>query len=237
MLIFFDIDATLLSTDGMGVRAMLQAGRDLHGSAFRPGDVPCSGRLDPLIIRDLLASSGIEPTRERCGAMRQAYARRLREAFDGSHTARPLPGAVELLDALDRLPETVPAILTGNFAETGGLKLERCGLPPSRFLLHVWGDQSPSEPPTRDDLPRVGLERYARVFGRSPPADRVWVVGDTPHDIRAARANGLRSLGVATGRYSQDELCRSGADAVVPDLSDTGRVLSILRGPARGARV
>lgn len=230
MLIFFDIDATLLSTDGMGIRAMLQAGRDLHGSAFCPGEVPCSGRLDPLIIRDLLASSGIEPTRERCGAMRRAYARRLREAFEGPHAARPLPGALELLDVLAGLPEAVPAILTGNFAETGGLKLERCGLPLSRFLVHVWGDQSPSEPPTRDDLPRVGLALYAGLFGRSAPADRVWVVGDTPHDIRAARANGLRSLGVATGRYSQEDLRRSGADAVVPDLSDTARVLSILLG-------
>ncbi len=230
VLIFFDIDATLLSSDGMGIRAMLRAGRDLFGSAFRPGDVPFSGRLDPLIIRDLLASSGIEPTPERCAAMRECYARRLREAFDSPHTARPLPGALELLDALDALPDTVPAILTGNFAETGMLKLERCRLPPARFRLHVWGDQSTSEPPSRNDLPVVGLGRYEAAFGRSARAGRVWVVGDTPHDIQAARVNGLRSLGVATGRFSPEELRGCGADAVIPDLSDTDGVLSILRG-------
>lgn len=228
MLVFFDIDATLLSTDGMGVRAMLQAGADLFGEAFRPADVPYAGRLDPLIIRDLLATSGIAPTEDRCRAMREAYARRLRLAFDGPHSARPLPGAVELVAALRDRPDATPAILTGNFAETGALKLERCRLAPDHFRLHVWGDQSPSDPPSRDDLPRVGLDLYARAFGRPPPAERVWVVGDTPHDVRAARVNGLRCLAVATGRYSQHDLRRAGADHVLPDLADTPRVLGIL---------
>lgn len=229
MLIFFDIDATLLLTDGMGIRAMLDAGRDLFGPAFRPADVPYAGRLDPLIIHDMLASSGIDPSPARREAMRRAYALRLRAAFEGPHTARLLPGAAEVVAALGAWPDVTLAILTGNFEETGSLKLARCGLPPQRFHLHVWGDQSPSDPPTRDDLPRVGIDRHAASTGRRPRDDAVWIVGDTPHDVRAARANRIRCLGVATGRYSARELGECGADAVLPDLADTARVLAILR--------
>lgn len=231
MLVFFDIDATLLVTDGMGVRAMLDAGRDLFGAAFNPGEVPYAGRLDPLIIHDLLVSSGIAPTPAHHQAMRRAYAARLRAAFDAPHTARPLPGAVSLVSALWARGDATLAILTGNFAETGSLKLDRCGLAADGFHLHVWGDHSPSDPPTRDDLPRVGVERFVSRFGRRPPEHAVWVVGDTPHDVKAARVNGQRSLGVATGRYSEQDLRAAGAEAVLQDLADTDRVLSILLSP------
>ncbi len=57
-----------------------------------------------------------------------------------------------------------------------------------------------------------------------------WVIGDTPLDIAAAEANGARSLGVATGKDSVDELRAAGADVALADLSETQAVLAALLG-------
>jgi phosphoglycolate phosphatase-like HAD superfamily hydrolase len=54
------------------------------------------------------------------------------------------------------------------------------------------------------------------------------VVGDTPEDIRCARANGARALAVSTGRHSAEELREHGPDAVFENLSDTARVVRML---------
>jgi phosphoglycolate phosphatase len=46
----------------------------------------------------------------------------------------------------------------------------------------------------------------------------VALIGDHPNDIRAARANGVRSIAVATGLVSADELARHAPDVLVADL-------------------
>jgi phosphoglycolate phosphatase-like HAD superfamily hydrolase len=56
----------------------------------------------------------------------------------------------------------------------------------------------------------------------------VWVVGDTPADVRCGQAGGTRTLGVATGRFGLGDLVAAGADAVVDDLSDTRRAVALL---------
>jgi len=54
------------------------------------------------------------------------------------------------------------------------------------------------------------------------------VIGDTPHDIRCAKVNGLRVLAVATGMFSQEALAAAGADRVAPDLADTDTLVTWL---------
>ena len=58
--------------------------------------------------------------------------------------------------------------------------------------------------------------------------ERVIVIGDTPHDIECARVAGARSIAVATGGYTVEQLREFGADDVLPDLSDTEAVLALL---------
>lgn len=229
MLILFDIDATLISTGGMGIRAMGDAGRALVGDGFTTERTEFAGRLDPLIIADLLRHNGLEPTPERMAAMRQGYrehlARRLRTEHD---RCRALPGVLTLLDELERRQEPVLGLLTGNYADTGSMKLRACGIDPGRFRLAVWGDESPHEPPSRNHLPGVGKERYSTLVGRA--AERVVVIGDTPHDVACARAHGCRAIGVATGSFSIERLREAGADRVFKDLSATEEVLEALVG-------
>jgi phosphoglycolate phosphatase-like HAD superfamily hydrolase len=58
--------------------------------------------------------------------------------------------------------------------------------------------------------------------------ERVWVVGDTPLDVRCARAIGARAVAVATGWHTVDELAAAGPDLLVPDLADAGPLLRLL---------
>lgn len=226
MLVLFDVDLTLLDARGAGLRSMEDAGRDLYGPDFSADGVDFAGRLDPLILCDLLARAGVEPGAAELDRLRGAYRARLARLLAGGHPVRALDGAHEIVDALAEptRPATV-GLLTGNFEETGRLKLGAAGFDADRFAVRVWGDDSPHDPPARDHLPAVGIERDAALRGQRLDGGRVVVVGDTVHDVACARAHGCRSLAVATGRASAGELAGAGADLVANDLADTERLV------------
>ena len=118
--------------------------------------------------------------------------------------------------------------MTGNFRETGEIKLSHCGIDAARFSPAVWGDESPHEPPCRDHLPAIAMLRYAQLRGDAIHPSRIVVIGDTPHDVRCAKSNDCRCLGVATGKYRREQLAEAGADAVVDDLADTAQIVRLL---------
>lgn len=228
-LTLFDIDATLLVTGGAGMAAMRQAGEALFGHGFTVDGLDFSGRLDPLLMAELLELNGRPASRETLRTFRERYVVELHNSAErnGGRLGRALPGVHDLLARL-RESNRPFGLLTGNFAETGALKLRCCGIDPGWFDPAVWGDESPHDEPRRDHLPAVAIQRLKVRTGVDLPADRVTIVGDTPHDVRCARVNGCRSVGVATGKYSMELLRQSGADIVLPDLSDVGGVLEIL---------
>lgn len=223
MLILFDIDGTLLLTGGAGVRAMELAGKDLYGPEFSVAGIDFAGRIDTLLIKELLVHNGVVESHDECRRFREAYAKRLAAGPLVSPEGRAtgaLPGVIGLLDALAGTAATL-GVLTGNFEETGRLKLEASGISPGRFKVFAWGDDSPHDPPHRDHLPPVAIKRASGVAGREFVGSEVVIIGDTPHDVRCARVNSCRSLGVGTGRYSVDELSAAGAEKAVRDLTDT----------------
>lgn len=228
MLLLFDIDATLLKTSGEGLRAMVDAGQELFGPGFTGAGVESAGRLDPLIIRDMLTASGIAVTPTHVAAIRAGYHRHLKRRLAPRGVAFALPGVHELIDALLRAGDATLGLLTGNFEETGCFKLATCGIDPDRFAVRVWGDESPHEPPSREHLPPIGLERYRVMYRRELPPSSATIIGDTPHDMRCAKLHGLRALGVATGPFSPEHLIEAGADRAVRDLTSTGDVLEWL---------
>lgn len=229
MLILFDVDATLITTHRSGVKAMGLAGRALFGADFDESRVEYAGRLDPLIIGDLLRAHGREATRAGIEEFRRAYADHLPAMLIG--TAKPCPGVMDLLGALEGLDDAPTlGLLTGNYPETGAVKLRAAGIDPGRFAVHVWGCDSPHDPPARSHLPPVGLARYRTTLGRDLHPSRAVIIGDTPHDISCAHDNGMRAIGVATGLHSRAELERCGADLALDTLSDTDRVVRWITG-------
>ncbi len=229
MLILFDIDMTLLTTNGAGPAALADAGRALHGPSFRTDTIEYGGRIDPDIIGELLVANSVEPTLEARADLRREYARRLPGAVAGK--TRSMPGVPALLAALAGEAEVTVGVLTGNFEETGCHKLQAAGLDLEGFRVRVWGDDSPLEPHSRDQLPGVALERYTALHARELDPKHAVIIGDTIHDIACARAHGLRALAVATGHQPADILMGARPDLVMADLSNTQETLEWLLNP------
>ena len=202
----------------------------MFGGSFDELRVEYAGRLDPLIIGDLLVVHGHPRTPDAMARFREGYRRHLEALLTEANTARPCPGVVVLLEALRAEGRATMGLLTGNFPETGAIKLRAAGIEPEDFEIRVWGCDSPHDPPSRDHLPAVGMQRYAERKGRAVSPKDVVVIGDTPHDIGCARAHGCRSLGVATGSFRVEDLERAGADLALADLTDTERALTWLTG-------
>ena len=227
-LVLFDVDGTLLDTTGAGIDAVAMAGRELHGDGFDPHLVDYAGRLDPVIFRDLLRAHELAYGDEDVALFRERYGAHLPGAI--GDTTTPCPGVVELIDALDAIDDVTLGLLTGNFPETGAIKLRCCGLDPERFGVRVWSTCPPE--PERSLMPPVGVERWRALHDGAVPDDprRVVVIGDTPEDVRCARANACRCLGVATGRYSAEELLACGADRAEETLESTSALCAWISG-------
>lgn len=218
MLILFDIDGTLYQGNGSGRAAFLRAGRKLFGESFSDERVSYAGRLDPVIFGDLLVQNGYPNTPETIDRARKLIYGYLRENLDsGEFKQVAIPGSLELVRRLRQYDHITLGLLTGNWPETGRLKIASVGFDPDWFPISVWGDDGVD----RVDLPPVGRTRYADQLARDIEFGRILIVGDTIHDVRCAKAHGSPALAIASGRYTRDELVASGADLVVDTFDDT----------------
>ena len=225
MLVLFDIDGTLLLSEGAGARAMIEAVRELSGADVDLQGLEFAGRLDPQIWADIAARNGLDATRQQ-EDLRSTYTSLLKKRLGQYPTAYALPGVNELLRQLDASGSLTMGILSGNFPETGRLKLEAAGIDPGRFLVGAWG----SDGTVRRDLPPVAMKRYSEQTGTEIEPRHVVIIGDTPHDIDCARANGCLVIAVATGSFSLQELSSHGPDLALMDLSDTNTIWDWIQG-------
>ncbi|MEP6689920.1 MAG: haloacid dehalogenase-like hydrolase [Gemmatimonadaceae bacterium] len=222
-LVLFDIDGTMLWTDGAGRRAMEGALTDAFGTAGAP-DYRYDGKTDMQIVRDLMANEGrsSDEIDAAMPALLRGYLRRLeRELQSGKRVVHVYDGVVDLIDAVEAHDEMMLGLLTGNLREGAALKLRAAGIDPDRFLVGAFG----SDHHDRPELPAIAQGRARDVLGRDVGGDRVIVIGDTPADIACGRAIGARAIGVATGRYSVSDLAAHEPYAVFASLADTGAVL------------
>ena len=227
--VLWDVDGTLLRTNGIAQRAFDLAAEHVLGRP--PGDhaVRMSGKTDPLIALEILAFAGLaeEEAHRRLPEVVERLEAELAAATDlVREQGRVLPGVAEVLAELHDDPDVVQSVLTGNTASNAAVKLHA-------FELERWLDVEVgafgSDCHDREQLVPVAMERVRRLRGREVGPDDVWVVGDTPRDLACARAGGVRCLLVATGRFPLEELKELDADAVLPDLSDAPAVARLLR--------
>jgi phosphoglycolate phosphatase-like HAD superfamily hydrolase len=225
-LLLFDIDGTLLLSGGAGVRAMTRTFEKLFGvaEAFATSDV--AGRTDTFILSSAFRRAGIADTAEHHQMFREHYADALREEIVQPTQSRYglMPGVRALLDAVHERESFDLALLTGNYETAAYIKLQHFGIA-EFFPWGVFGEESAE----REELARVAARRAEERAVPPRVRSRPIVIGDTPHDVACAQAIGARILAVATGNYSVDELRAAGAEVALADLSDTDRVLSIIR--------
>lgn len=222
-LVLFDIDGTLLWTDGAGRRAIHAALTEFFGSTG-PADYWFDGKTDPQIVRDLMRGAGHGEAHidARMAPLFARYVERLHDELRTSaHVARALPGVPALLDALEARPDVTLGLLTGNLVEGARAKLRAVGIDPARFRVGAYG----SDHEHRPALPAIAQRRARDELGLDIAGTDLVVIGDTPADIECALSVEARSIGVATGRFAAGELRRHGASAVFDDLTDTAAVV------------
>jgi phosphoglycolate phosphatase len=222
--LLFDIDGTLVLTGGAGGRAMTRAFEDLYGVANGFDGVPFNGRTDAWILAHAAAAHGIDD--QALSRFKPLYLDYLAEELQRPGPRKGvMPGVSALLDALAARGHMFRALLTGNFEEGARLKLEYFDLW-RYFGCGAFGDTTRE----RNSLLPQALARVIGCGGPQAAPSDVVIIGDTPLDVGVAISGGVRSIAVATGGHTTDELRASGADVVFEDLSDLDAVLAALEG-------
>lgn len=222
-LVLFDIDGTMLRSDGAGKRAIHRALLEVFG-ATGPADHHFDGKTDKQIVRELMRLEGhgdalIDASMPR---LLDLYVRYLDEELAVSTgRAHTLPGVPALLDALDARSDIILGLLTGNLEQGARAKLAAVGIDFGRFPVGAFG----SDHEHRPELPAIARTRTKGQLGIDIRGEAMVVIGDTPADLTCGRSLGANAIGVATGRYSVEELMRHDPVAAFRDLSDTETVL------------
>jgi phosphoglycolate phosphatase len=224
-LVLFDIDGTLVLTGGAGLRAMNRACEDILGHTDALNGIQVAGRTDWIILHDALQQIGRDLDEVLFDALRVRYVRYLADEIEhpGTGIKDVLPGVRELVGWLHTREDVFLGLLTGNFEEGARIKLEHFDLW-KYFRCGAFGDDAAD----RNALVPFAVKR-ATECGLPTLAPRdVIIVGDTPHDVACARASGAVAVAVATGTYTVEQLKDTGADIVLPDLSDRRQFLELL---------
>lgn len=223
ILLIWDIDGTLVNMDRAGERTWLVVVKDLYQRDLGERlPINMNGRTDISVVRDVLAYLGVPVTPEEEERMRSTYFAHMAGLLP---QLRPFihPGIREALDAVHAHPNIHQALLTGNFRDGARLKLSCLGLW-DYFQFGAYSDDSAN----RDALGPIVLSRAEESLGIKFPPDDVYVVGDTPHDIACGKAIGAKTIAVATGSCSFDELAALKPTYTFKNLSDTAALLKVL---------
>ncbi|MEZ4400734.1 MAG: HAD family hydrolase [Kofleriaceae bacterium] len=204
----FDIDGTLVRAGGAGSRALgavMQARYQVSGAT---DGIAFAGRTDGWIVRQLVArAAGREPDADEVAAILAAYLGHLEAELP--KTLRVLPGADATLTWLGARPEVRLGIATGNVRAGADAKLVHAGLA-HHFSFGGYGC---------DSSERAALVARAIERAGVGPGDTAVVVGDTVHDVAAAKATGARCVAVTTGGDDRATLEAAGADVVFDELA------------------
>ncbi|MFM9452318.1 HAD family hydrolase [Streptomyces europaeiscabiei] len=228
ILVLWDIDRTLLyvgDTDRLVYREVFReiVGRDAQQLPARG-----TGVTMPLAVRELLSANGV-PKEDRDELARLMVDRlpgqlnRHREAL--RRDGHLMPGAVEALMAVHQSQLLVPTIVTGNLRANAEIKL-------SAFSLTDYVDMTvggyASDDSHRPALVQIAQSRATAVYDHPFNRENTIIIGDSLQDVRTGQQGGAGVVGVASGATSAERLAAEGADHVIADLTDAGRVVELI---------
>jgi len=221
-LFLFDIDGTLIASGGAGEYSMRLAVQDMFGVEDGLGGVEIAGRTDHLITENVFKKFGAQWTPERAAEFLDLYLKHLAVELPRKK-GRLLPGIIELLEALKARPHVAMALLTGNLERGAKIKLSHYGVW-NYFEFGAYADDHSD----RNRLGPVARARAQKRHGVVFPPERIFVIGDTPHDIACGRAIGAKTVAIATGGQSREALAAHQPDFLFDDCGDVAAVLAAL---------
>ncbi len=213
-LVLFDIDGTLIDSGGAGARSWKHAFDKLYGIPADIGSHTAAGETDPVVARKTFVGAlGRDPTEQELARLFAVYLLRLSEEVRKSEGYRVLEGVEDLLLMLSDAG-TMLGIVSGAMEGAARVKLSRAELN-KYFVFGGYGTDSDD----RARLTQAAIDKAQMLHGHDVSPDRVFVVGDTPLDVEAAKAVGAVSVGVASGKFSEDQLRAAGAAHVLRSLA------------------
>lgn len=220
-LIFFDIDGTLLISQGAGGKSITRVMKNVFGVQEEIARIQIHGQTDRGIATQLFDAHSIDDTRDNWQLFTTSYLEILDEELEKSE-GHLLPGVPNLLNDLKQRPQVEMALLTGNIARGAQKKVDYFGIG-DFFQWGGFGDEHRD----RSDMARNAMKIAGERMDLDS-IDNVFVIGDTPNDIRCGKAINATTIGVATAGYTFEELADCEPDLVLQDLSNTGRLIEIL---------
>jgi phosphoglycolate phosphatase-like HAD superfamily hydrolase len=223
-ILFWDIDGTLVRTQGAGVDAFAEACCEvMEIAAFDWTGLDIRGATDRGIARRALAGYDRPSDDAAVDRLLRCYESRL-PAHLAKREQAPLPGVSAILDRMAARADVVSMLLTGNTRRGAELKLGHYGL--VRYFQGSNGDgligAFAEEGVQRDHIAQAALDGARRRVGTGVAAERCFVIGDTPHDVSCGKAIGARTIAVATGGHTAVELLACAPWRVWETLPDAG---------------
>ncbi len=214
-LVLFDIDGTLILSGGAGEKAFAQVCETEFGIPNGTANLNFAGRTDTSIIREFFNQFQIAPSPANFQRFLDHYVFRL-DYLLGQLRGTVLPGVHAMLRNLEALPEQpLLGLLTGNIRLGAQIKLTHYHLW-TCFRTGAFADDHED----RNQIAAVARDRGNQLLGRQLDGSEILVIGDTPRDVECANAIGARSIAVATGKFSREELLREKASWTVETLMD-----------------
>lgn len=199
IILCWDIDGTLLTTGRAGIYAWEEAASKVLGKTVDFSRLRTAGLSDVEIARELLISNGMIDDAQLIRRMLQLYEDYLPCALPRKQGS-VLPGVREALEYFHERNDVVSMLLTGNTRAGAYAKLSYYGLD-AYFELGAFADGA---------IDRLSIARYALSVARDAgfyvSSQQRYVIGDTPHDIKCGKFIEARTVAVATGEYSLEEL-------------------------------
>jgi phosphoglycolate phosphatase-like HAD superfamily hydrolase len=209
----FDIDGTLLrSRDRIHFDSFASSVQRVTGFEITLAGILLHGSTDRMILREACHQAGVpaDVLENRIEAILEAMRLSVARQRDAMDLVR-MPGVEQTLDHLAGRGALL-GIATGNLEMIGWIKVEKAGLR-EWFRFGGFSDHFS----IRAEVIGQAAQKAREMAGKGAS---ICVVGDTPRDIEAARANFLSVIAVATGKYSFDELLQHQPEVCASSLAD-----------------
>ena len=221
-LFLFDIDGTLVWTGGAGKKALDRACLCILGDDRASQGVRFDGQTDRVIVRNILNRQGksvdIDASIDQ---ILEKYLELLPAEIAEASRYTILPGIGQLIYTLDQDQNAFLALATGNLQKGAQIKLARANLF-SYFQCGGYG----CDHEERSKIVEKAIERSEHLSKKSFSPEAIFVLGDTPHDIAAGKALGVKTVAVATGSFTQDELANCAPSFLFKNFSNTKNFLN-----------
>lgn len=221
-LLIWDIDGTLISTKGVGMKAMSMAFHELYNIKDAFKGVNMAGMLDAVIMKNVYAHHNIKDAD--VTVFYRKYSKILEQEVKKLDYSITCPGVKALLEALEGTGCFHNVLGTGNIEKGARIKLERDNLN-RYFPTGGFGDKEME----RWQIIQEAVVNAHNHFNCEFESENIYIIGDTPRDMECGKKLKAKSIGVATGPYSIRELTDCGADHVFENLLDTQAFLGVFK--------